>query len=54
METVATGKEFSTINTEVVEIFNKGAIEPAENNKGFYSRLFTVPKKGGARRSVIN
>jgi hypothetical protein len=23
-------------------------------NKGFYSRLFTVPKKGGSRRPVIN
>ena len=54
METRALGPTEKAIQEAVSDMLEKGAIEPASHNAGFYSCLFTVPKKGGSRRPVIN
>ena len=54
LETLAQGPSAESISDAVGELLEKGAIEPAPPNPGFYSRLFTVPKKDGSRRPVIN
>ena len=54
METVTTKKQSLPIQKAVNDLLRKHAIEPAPVNRGFYSRLFTVPKKDGTRRPVIN
>ena len=43
------------IQKEVDSLFSKGAVELADSSTpGFYSRLFTVPKKGGTWRPVLD
>jgi hypothetical protein len=54
LETHARGPSSASLNDAVEDLLAKGAIEPAQSNPGFYSRLFTVPKKDGSSRPVIN
>ena len=42
------------IQKEVTSLLSKKAIEKAPNNKGFFSRLFVVPKADGGTRPIIN
>ena len=46
--------EWSSLNQSVQERRNKGAIEPAPLNPGFYSRLFLVRKATGEWRPIID
>ena len=41
------------LDEEVQDLLRKDAIEPS-SDWGFFSQLFTVPKKGGGRRPIIN
>ena len=54
LETRAVGQTSASISDAVAGLLSKGAIEPAPQDPGFYSRLFTVPKKDGTLRPVIN
>ena len=54
LETTASGPAADSITESVSDLLHKGAIEPAPENPGFYSRLFNVPKKDGSLRPVIN
>jgi hypothetical protein len=54
LETLARGPSAASISDAVDELLVKGSIEPAPHYPGFYLRLFTVPKKDGSVRSVIN
>ena len=42
------------LDAEVGEMLIKGALEPAEDDPGFYSRLFVVMKANGKWRPVID
>ena len=54
-QTVETSHQSRVISEEVQKLLEKGAIqEVSENEDGFYSRLFLVPKKDGQMRPVIN
>lgn len=47
----------SNIIEEVEKLFQKGAIEyvpKGQEGRGFYSTFFTVPKKGGGIRPILN
>ena len=54
LETRVASSQTESLSEAVRELIKKGAIEPAPDNPGFYSRLFTVPKKDGSLRPVIN
>ena len=54
LETLALGPSGAFLADAIDDLLKKGAIEPAPANPGFYSRLFTVPKKDGTVRPVIN
>ena len=54
LETLARGPSGASLADAIDDLLEKGAIEPAQANPGFYSRLFTVPKKDGSVRPVIN
>jgi len=50
-------KEVSCLSAEVTKMIDKHAITPVPKEqaaKGFQSQLFTVPKKDGGRRPIIN
>ena len=48
-------KEFQAIKQEVNSLLSKGAIKQIPKSQAkFVSRLFTVPKKSGGLRPVIN
>ena len=51
----ASGEDAEFVSQEIKQLLLKGAIikTPSLEN-GFYSRIFTVPKKGGALRPVID
>ena len=52
---VETRHQLRTISEEMQKLIEKGAIqEVSENEEGFYSRIFLVPKKDGQMRPVIN
>ena len=54
---VATKGESRLISQEVKEMLMKGALQVVQlqtGSKGFYSKLFLVPKKGGKHRPVIS
>lgn len=54
-QTVETRQQSKLISEEVQKLLEKGAIqEVTEDEEGFYSRLFLVPKKDGQMRPVIN
>lgn len=54
-QTVETRQQSKLISEEVQKLLEKGAIqELTEDEEGFYSRLFLVPKKDGQMRPVIN
>ena len=43
------------ISQEIQSLLDKGAIIPASYHpENFFSTIFTVPKKGGERRPIIN
>ena len=46
-------EEEALLDKEVQDLLRKDAIEPS-SNWGFFSQLFTVPKKGGGQRPIIN
>jgi hypothetical protein len=48
LETQTSGPAAESISDSVTQLLQKGAIEPAPNNLGFYSHLFNVPKKDGS------
>ena len=51
----ASDEEAELISREVEQMLLKGAIiKTSSLESGFYSRIFTVPKKGGALRPVID
>ncbi|KAG2187196.1 hypothetical protein INT44_004868 [Umbelopsis vinacea] len=47
-------KEYQAIEDEIIQLLAKNAIEPASGSWGFHSHLFTIPKKTGERRPVLN
>ena len=45
------------IAKEITMLLQKQAVEPVCSGRmedGFYSTIFTVPKKGGERRPIVN
>ena len=46
-------EEEAVLDKEVQDLLEKNAIE-LSSNWGFFSQLFTVPKKGGGQRPIIN
>jgi hypothetical protein len=54
LETKVVGSQMKSISDSVNELLRKRAIEPVSDNPGFYSHLFTIPKKDGSSRPVIN
>ena len=42
------------LNQELQNLLRKGAVEPAPQSPGFYSRLFLVKKASGSWRSIID
>ena len=58
LETVMSSQtEISALMTEVSELLKKGAISrvpPGEENEGYYSRYFLVPKKTGGMRPILD
>jgi hypothetical protein len=47
-------EEQRAISSEVQSLLQKRAIEECNSGKGFYSRIFTIPKKTGDLRPVLN
>ena len=50
-------EEAQSISEEVLSLLEKGVVmqvPPSEEDQHFLSSLFTVPKKGGGRRPIIN
>ena len=43
-----------TLNQELQDLLRKGAVEPAPQSPGFYSRLFLVKKASGSWRPIID
>ena len=44
----------SLLNQELQNLLRKGAVEPAPQSPGFYSRLFLVKKASGSWRPIID
>ena len=44
----------ATLDKEIEELLQKEAIEPISGPGGFYSPIFTIPKKDGGWRPIIN
>jgi len=42
------------LDREIHALMDKGAIEPAQDRRGFFSPMFAVPKKDGGWRPIIN
>ena len=42
------------LNQELQDLLRKGAVEPAPQSPGFYSRLFFVKKASGSWRPIID
>ena len=42
------------MESEIQALLQKGAVEPASNTPGFYSRMFVVPKATGGWRPIID
>ena len=42
------------MDKEINQLLKKEAIEPCDNNTGFFSPIFVVPKKDGGWRPIIN
>ena len=54
-ESVVSKEEDVYISQEIQSLLDKGAVIPAPYHPGnFFSTVFTVPKRGGERRPIIN
>ena len=49
-------EEKTVMDNEIQELLRKGAIETVRNQQspGFYSRLFTIPKRTGGYRPILD
>ena len=49
-----TQEQSQILDQEIQNLLQKNATESTVSTKGFFSSMFTVPKKGGGWRLIIN
>ncbi len=57
LATIVRSENAQVLRAEVMNLLEKGAIEivpPAQNESGFYSRYFLVPKKDGSLQPILD
>ena len=57
VQSQACGEKARVLQEEIISLQKKGAIRivpPEQNQSGFYSRYFLVPKKGGGLRPILD